>query len=386
MTTKMVMSNVEVFETSDLPEVDQAILAARDDNSTDSIETLHISPNEAFGRFKGSYIDSGSVDFSDKLRSSRRKGYNMIWTGEPPKEDETPVKKYQRLNAEVREIQVELAAAKNSKQTGISEATLETITGDVDLLHKQLVQLRLEEVLGHQTVQSMTDPQAATQQKLLSQLEQLKKLPNTDTTAKDSNTPSYSIHLKSAGEPEGALLAELEARLSSVEHIVGMNQDSFSVLCMETNKKNLVQAVQILTSKTSLLDPYFLDHVEGRLGALHQKLVHLQDQRSSLDSDSMTKLDSLLSLAEKSQPMYAALPETVHRVETLQSLHMQAADFSRDLLELETVQEQLTVQLGNNVALLNSTKECFSSNLGNIQKNFSSLFDRIDRLQKKTKK
>ena len=29
-------------------------------------------------RFKGAYIDSGAVDFSDKLRSSRRKGLAKI--------------------------------------------------------------------------------------------------------------------------------------------------------------------------------------------------------------------------------------------------------------------------------------------------------------------
>ena len=73
---------IKVFETSDLPEADQAILAARDDSGTDSIETLTISANEAFGRFKGAYIDSGAVDFSDKLRSSRRKGYTVVWSGE----------------------------------------------------------------------------------------------------------------------------------------------------------------------------------------------------------------------------------------------------------------------------------------------------------------
>ena len=82
-------------------------------------------------RFKGTYIDSGAVDFSDKLRTSRRKGstklefsekpigfrndinasfilkvffrtgYTVVWTGEPEKTEETPLKKYQRLNCEV---------------------------------------------------------------------------------------------------------------------------------------------------------------------------------------------------------------------------------------------------------------------------------------------
>lgn len=388
MSNTMVMSSVEVYETSDLPEADQAILAARDDSGADSIETLHITPSEAFGRFKGAYIDSGTVDFSDKLRNSRRKGYNMIWRGEPAKEEETPVKKYQRLNCEARELQDELMAARSSHQSGLSDATLETITGQVEILHKQLLQLRLEEVLGHQTLQSMTDPQAAAQQKLLAQLDQLRKVPQAKPASADTNTPTYAIHVRSSAcvPSEETFLVELEARLGSLEATVGLNQESFSVLCMETNRKTLTQAVQVLTSKTCLLDPYYLDHVEGRLSALHQKLIQLQDQKSSLDSESIAKLDSLLSVAERSQPMYAALPDTVHRMETLQSLHMQAADFSRNLMELQTVQEQLSVQLGNNLSLLQTTKERFTANLENIQQNFSSLFDRIDRLQQKTKK
>ena len=35
-------------------------------------------------RFKGTYIDSGAVDFSDKLRTSRRKGLTKLEFSEKP--------------------------------------------------------------------------------------------------------------------------------------------------------------------------------------------------------------------------------------------------------------------------------------------------------------
>lgn len=174
MSSKILMDSMEVFETSDLPEADQAILAARDDSGTDSIETLTISANEAFGRFKGAYIDSGAVDFSDKLRTSRRKGYTVVWTGEPEKTEETPLKKYQRLNCEARELQDELLAARESQKSEISNATLENMSTQVELLHKQLVSLRLEEVLSAPLVHSLADPQGAAKEKLLCQLEELR--------------------------------------------------------------------------------------------------------------------------------------------------------------------------------------------------------------------
>jgi len=377
---------MEVFETSDLPEADQAILAARDDSGTDSIETLTISANEAFGRFKGAYIDSGAVDFSDKLRTSRRKGYTVVWSGEPEKTEETPLKKYQRLNCEARELQDELVAARESQKSDISNATLETMSSQVEVLHKQLVSLRLEEVLSAPLVHSLADPQAAAREKLLCQLEELRAgqqqhSRNQGSTQDDGKKASYSLQLR-ASNPEDSALASLESRLNALEASVGLSNENFSVVCMETNKKNLSQAVQVLASKTSLLDPYYLDHVEGRLGALQQKLMHLQDQKPGLDSEAAAKLDTLLAVAEKSEPLYNSLGETVQRVETLQSLHAQAAEFSRNLLELETVQGQLTAQLGNNLALLNATKEKLPANMAAAEQNFASLFARIERLQK----
>ena len=50
--------------------------------------------------FPGSYIDSKTVDFSEKLRNDRKQGYTVVWTGEPKKEEETPLKKYKRINCE----------------------------------------------------------------------------------------------------------------------------------------------------------------------------------------------------------------------------------------------------------------------------------------------
>jgi len=267
MSSKILMDSMEVFETSDLPEADQAILAARDDSGTDSIETLTISANEAFGRFKGTYIDSGAVDFSDKLRTSRRKGYTVVWTGEPEKTEETPLKKYQRLNCEARELQDELVAARESQKSDISNATLENMSSQVELLHKQLVSLRLEEVLSAPLVHSLADPQAAAREKLLCQLEELRagqqQSRNQGSTQDEGKRASYSLQLR-ASNPEDSALASLESRLSALEASVGLSNENFSVVCMETNKKNLSQAVQVLASKTSLLDPYYLDHVEGR--------------------------------------------------------------------------------------------------------------------------
>ena len=51
-----ILQAVDVFETSDLPEVDQHLLSSTEAGSNDNVEILPITPNEAFGRFKGKGI------------------------------------------------------------------------------------------------------------------------------------------------------------------------------------------------------------------------------------------------------------------------------------------------------------------------------------------
>ena len=38
-------------------------------------------------------------------------GYTLVWNGEPKKEEETALKKYQRLNCEVRELMEDIKGA-----------------------------------------------------------------------------------------------------------------------------------------------------------------------------------------------------------------------------------------------------------------------------------
>jgi len=379
--------SVDVYETSDLPEADQHMLG-HSDESTDSIETLHISANEAFGRFKGTYIDSSSVDFSDKLRNTTRKGYSVVWSGEAVKEEEeSPMKKYQRLNCEVRELLDEISSAKANHDSGVADLTLENMTVQLGIMHKQLVELRLEDVLGEEIIHTMTDPQAAARKKLLSQLEELKSVGFKANSKVDKNSPSYSLFIKQSTTAleEGAMLSSLSSRLAVLEAAVGFSADQMSILTMETGKKSMSQAVQVLSAKTTLMDPSKLDHIEGRLGALQQKLGQLQESQSNLDSDSVTKMEQMMSTVERSKPLYASMPDVIVRMESLQNLHQNASEFSRSLVELETVQSQLAVQMGNNLTLLSSTKEKFSKNLENINQNFSSLFERIDRLKQNKK-
>ena len=68
----------------------------------------------------------------------------MVWTGEGEKPAETPIKKYQRLNCEVRELLDEI----KTSAAGADSGNLDRISLELEQLHSQLVRLRLDEVTG----------------------------------------------------------------------------------------------------------------------------------------------------------------------------------------------------------------------------------------------
>ena len=62
-----------------------------------------------------------------------------MWTGEAEKEEETALKKYQRLNCEVRELMDDIKAAADSgseDQAGLAQVSLE-----LEKMHSTLVQV-----------------------------------------------------------------------------------------------------------------------------------------------------------------------------------------------------------------------------------------------------
>ena len=59
------------------------------------------------------------------------------------------------------------------------------------------------------------------------------------------------------------MLSSLSSRLAVLEAAVGFSADQMSILTMETGKKNMSQAVQVISAKTTLMDPSKLDHIEG---------------------------------------------------------------------------------------------------------------------------
>lgn len=61
--------------------------------------------------------------------------------------------------------------------------------------------------------------------------------------------------------------------------------DSQARLSLDTQHKSLVEVAQLLSAKASLLDSAQLDHIEGRLTALAQKMDSINEKTAATPED-----------------------------------------------------------------------------------------------------
>ncbi|KAF5273949.1 hypothetical protein FQA39_LY01064 [Lamprigera yunnana] len=375
----------DVYETNDLPESDQTADFFEEEST--SVERLQISANEAFNKFKGKTINANGVDFSQRISKGIRIGYDAHnWELLEKGERETPLQKYQRLECEMNELFEEVSQLKNEK----NEANNWLVTGEqVQQALEKLADLKLEESLGGDVISSIIDPQGAQMKKLLCQLEQFKAAtkdaPESETPS-DDNAIVYQLNYK----PEQARftqtnrLAELEHRLHRLESVLGASNDKLSRLAFMTTKNNLFETAQYLSATASMLDSAQLDHIEGRLTALNQKLDTITEKRSKISED-VEKDKMILELYEilkNSEGFSKILPQTVERLKALEALHNKATEFVKTLTQVENLQTEMQSNIHNNQALLQGVQESFAMNFEEINKNIASLDARIKALKK----
>ncbi|CAL7946875.1 unnamed protein product [Xylocopa violacea] len=386
---------VDVYETTDLPESEQFQLYPEDE--TDSIEKLHISATEAFNKFKGKQVISKGIDFSDRVSIKPRTGYKFgDWELPGEGEKETPIQKYQRLQCEIKELYEEVNDLKEkAKDEEIRSVT--DIISQVQLLEKQLDSLKLEECLGADLVATLSDPQGTRMKQLISQIEAFKQTniltSETDSKAqstKDDKTEPGVLKYQMMYLPEKARMQEaarialLEQRLCNLESVIGTTSDKLSKFSQNLRGQGVMEALQELGAKAALLDTYQLDIVESRLAALIHRMDSIAQKNAALtlDSEQEQKISEMYDIMKQTETMSQILPQTVNRMLALNTIHQQAATSNKTLARLEELQSQITSDLESNKSLLKGAQDSFATNLEIIRNNIESLDERIKKLSK----
>ncbi|XP_053564165.1 dynactin subunit 2 [Bombina bombina] len=384
----------DVYETSDLPEDDQAEFDAEELSST-SVEHIIVNPNAAYDKFKDKKVGTKGLDFSDRISKSKRTGYesgDYEILGEGTGLKETPQQKYQRLLHEVQELAQEVEAIQSTvKESALEEKlTPVALAKQVATLKQQLVSTHLEKLLGPDAAINLTDPDGALAKRLLTQLDAVKTIKGVDgkSPGKSSaleSTVTYELHCRPEQNKfsHAAKVAELEKRLGELEAAVKCDQDSQNPLTVGLQGSNLMDTVEILQGKVNMLDVASLDQVEARLQSVLGKMNEIAKHKAAIeDADTESKVHQLYDIVQKWDSMSSTLPQVVQRLVTLKQLHEQAMQFGQLLTHLDITQQMISTSLKENTAGLAMVQKAMKENLATVEDNFSSIDSRIKKLSK----
>ncbi|XP_071887979.1 dynactin subunit 2 [Anas platyrhynchos] len=385
----------DVYETSDLPEDDQAEFEAEELTST-SVEHLIINPNAAFEKFKDKRLGTEGVDFSDRISKMRTTGYEAgeyEMLGEGVGAKETPQQRYQRLQHEVQELVQEVEQIQSAVKDSAAEEELTpmALARQVEGLKQQLVSSHLEKLLGPAAAIDFADPEGALAKRLLQQLEvaKCKKAAAGKSPAKAPAPAGDMLTFELYWRPEqdqfsqAAKIAELEKRLAQLEAMVRYEPDSQNPLLVGLKGTSLVETVQILQAKVNILDVAVLDQVEARLQSVLAKVNEIAKHKAVVqDADTQSKIHQVYEMMQRWDPVASSLPDVVQRLLTLRELHEQATQFGQVLVHLDTTQQEIAGALKDNTVLLAEVQKTMKENLAIVEDNFADIEARIKRLQK----
>lgn len=306
-------------------------------------------------------------------------------------EKETPIQKCRRLQCEMDELMQDIVALQTDKAISKEEKESYEAVGTVVTSAKRVLDsLRLEQVLGKEAVASAADSEI---KKLVNQVEEFKK---------SGGMAAVQLPVQSSELSQSTRIAQLEHSLHQLESAVGAKPEKLSRLASSLGTNTLLDAVQQLSTKAALLQPTQLDLIEARLINLASKMDSIAEKSTATNQDSTRdqKTMELYEIAKRTEPITQILPDMLNRMKALESLHnygeiygficlgiefkfcfmFSATNFSKIIAELETTQQTLTLNIGNNKALLQGVQEAFAVNLENVNKEVTKLEERMKKV------
>ncbi|XP_066564497.1 dynactin subunit 2 [Amia ocellicauda] len=388
----------DVYETSDLPEDDQAQFES-EELCSDSVERIVVNPNAAYDKFKDKRVSTKGLDFSDRISKTRRIGYEsgeyeILAEGCGVKE--TPQQKYQRLVNEIQELTEEVDQIKTSTKESSSEERLTpaALAQQAAKLKQQLVASHLESMLGPHAHIALTDPDGALAQRLLTQLEVVRGRGAGGRSAEvgkagvkgPDGVVVYELHSRPEQDhfTEAAKISELEKRLAELETAMGSGgPERQSPLTTGVQGSSLVDTIELLQARVSALDSATLDQVEARLQSVLGKMNEIAKHKSAIeDAETQNKVSKLYDVIQKWDSMATSLPQVVQRLIAVRELHEQAMQFGQLLTHLDTTQQMINNSLKDNTTLLSQVQQTMKENLAAVEENFASLDTRMKKLSK----
>ncbi|TRY98917.1 hypothetical protein DNTS_032008 [Danionella cerebrum] len=400
----------DVYETSDLPEDDQAQFES-EELCSDSVERIVVNPNAAYDKFKDKHVGTKGLDFSDRISKDRRVGYEsgdyeLLAEGCGLKE--TPQQKYQRLVHEIHELCQDVEHIQTSTKASNAEERLTPVAlaQQAAQLKQQLVSAHLDSVLGPDAHINLADPDGALAKRLLTQLEATRGVRSGGSAEGKTAPPAgpdgvilYEIHSRPQQEKfnESAKIADLERRLAELELAVGSSSDKRIFLLIGVwwifvfqgplsaglQGASVTETMELLQARVGALDASTLDQVEARLQSVLGKMNEIAKHKASVeDAETQSKVSQLYDLVQQWDAVSSSLPLVVQRLTAVRDLHEQAMQFGQLLAHLDTTQQMISNSLKDDSSLLAQVQQTMKENLLAVEENFSALDQRMKKLNK----
>nr|XP_023651227.1 dynactin subunit 2 isoform X3 [Paramormyrops kingsleyae]XP_023651228.1 dynactin subunit 2 isoform X4 [Paramormyrops kingsleyae] len=386
----------DVYETSDLPEDDQAQFES-EELCSDSVERIVVNPNAAYDKFKDKRVGTRGLDFSDRISKTRRVGYEsgeFEILAEHCGLKETPQQKYQRLVNEIQDLTQEVEGIQaTAKESGAEERlTPVLLAQQAAQLKQQLVSAHLDSLLGPHAHIDLSDPDGALARRLLIQLEAARGGrggAGVDGKPGSAKAPDgvvlYELHSRPEQEKftESAKVAELEKRLAQLETAMGTGSNKQGPLTAWVQGASIVDNLELLQARVNALDSATLDQVEARLQSVLGKMNEIAKHKAAIeDADTQNKVSQLYDVIQKWDAMATSLPQVVQRLVAVRDLHEQAMQFGQLLTHLDTTQQMINNSLKDNSSLLSQVQQTMKDNLKAVEENFATLDQRMKNLTK----
>ncbi|CAG8489736.1 7675_t:CDS:2 [Racocetra fulgida] len=384
----------DVYETPDTVEdaevSDDGFPSIEEQN--EDIVNDKITVGEAVDKFKDSTGETAETEYEILPRD--------------PALQETPLQKLRRLQYEIQELNEEVEKKKD--EASINTPNHRALSSQISTLQEDLS--RISQSLGD------SDPideqegtiikQAELGKKLVHQLQTFKNIgmPKTNGTTSETNGIDESAirHAPNAEAGKNVSLtfgvgtilsyihtlgkiSELDERIASLEKLVGTaHGQNFEDLSISITNTNLIAAVDKLDQHMQILaQPRHLESVSRKAKTLVGELEKVNELKNKefmnggvIDYDTKERVDPLISIA----------PALVNRLKSLQQLHQEAAVFSDTIKMLSDEQSKIRDELKSLNEVSGNLDKSFKVNEETIQKNISTMDDRVTDLAKRLEK
>ncbi|XP_015370195.1 PREDICTED: probable dynactin subunit 2 [Diuraphis noxia] len=376
----------DVYETFELPEDDQQLDYAEEDN--DDIERVKLAPTEAYKHFKDKVISSDNIDFSDKLGRSLKTGYNssQLWELAAQGEKETPLQKYYRLKLETEELVQEISSLQENK-IDLDEQSCTNIGSQVQDVLLKLSTLNIEKSFKQQLGTSEIDN---LQKYVETVTELLNKRPDSSDKLQDKTGVSEALNFQALIRPNRAQLdqvsqiSRLEERLRKLEATIGTGTLTLKRLGV-CESGGLIEAVRLLLGQLSVLNSNQLDAVDTRVSNLLPKLEQTAAKLDSQDPEKDKKINELYEIILKATQESHLLPEVLQRMVALESLHQKVGKLVMTISNLSAQHTENSQNIEKNNEFLKTIESHINQNIVKMNSNMKSLYERMEVVVEKLK-